>query len=188
MSTSNILPATQHQSVRPDLPPMSYIMLEGDWPILDTAEEPSTATMDRIRKAGTGSSITTNLSYLSLGYFFIQTSLLESHATQRDIDWLHVKKLTAAFVANGVHRKEHPGVVIGIGNGWYNMRKNIPRDVLITASSPHRNLLAEKPGGAIGQIICGNHCSAAVKALSQTSKEYDSQDFWYYNVLVPGIG
>jgi hypothetical protein len=50
--------------------------LAGDWPMLEEAEKPSTGIMERIKSAGTGAAISTHLSYLSLGHFFLCTDLI----------------------------------------------------------------------------------------------------------------
>jgi hypothetical protein len=86
----------------------------------------------------------------------------------------------------GIHRAEHPGVVIGLGEGWWWMKKTIPRNIYISTSSPHLDLLTATLGGPIAQVIRGNHRSQAIKRYSNR-KICPGENFWYYEVLVPGI-
>jgi hypothetical protein len=86
----------------------------------------------------------------------------------------------------GILYGDHPGVVIGLGDGWYKMKKTDSEHTLISPSSPHLDFLRATPGGPIGHIIRGGHRTAAMKQLSKKLKR-PYQNFWYYNVLVPGI-
>jgi hypothetical protein len=61
------------------------------------------------------------------------------------------------FNAVGVHRMNHPGVVIGLGPGWFDMLKTKGNHVMISSSSPHLGKLATYENGPIGEIICGGH-------------------------------
>ena len=99
------------------------------------------------------------------------------HPLQRKINNAHVQKLLDQFQYQGVLRIENPGVVIGNGSGWYNMKKLGPKHIFIKPTSPHLNALNLAPDGPIGQIIRGGHRTAV--AFEQ--KENIGQDYWYCN-------
>ena len=161
--------------------------LEGNWPVLEKASKIPPYVFETIRREARGSSISSHVQYLSLGYFLIKTSLLEPHPTQRPINQQHVKNLSESFLAMGIHRLDNPGVVIGLGEGWYEMKKNTQRQMLITKDSPHLLHLALKENGPIGQIIRGGHRTKAMSHLSSNSVDHKAYDYWYYQVLVPGM-
>lgn len=185
---SSLLPLTQIIPVTPDVAALNYRLLEGEWPILDKAPPLLPKTMDRIKNEGNGYSITSNLGYLSLGFFYIGTNLLEAHPTQRPISQAHVTKLLEEFKKLGVLRSECPGVVIGLGEGWLDMKYRDPPAYMITPSFFHLDRLSLFPGGPIGQIIRGGHRTAAIKRFSNsTDLNLSSQNFWFYNVLIPGM-
>lgn len=158
------------------------------WPApgYEHVSKPPSSIFDKIKNDANGSSISTHMSYLSLGFFYIRTSLLEPHPTQREIDSVHVKSLKDDFVRMRALRSDHPGVVIGLGDGWYEMKKNTPKPMFISANSPHLDHLSLEPKGPIGQIIRGCHRTAAAYLLSK-DPAYGGHDYWYYNVLVPGM-
>ena len=163
--------------------PIPHSLLEGDWPILGQTKEVPPHVIDRITSEGSGSAISSNISYFSLGLFLIYAKLLEPHPTQRKIDWSHVNKLKDDFLNVGILRIENPGVVIGLGEGWYQMKKDNPRHVLISPNCSHLDQLNIIPGGAIGQVLRGGHRTAAIKSFGE---ENPGHGFWYYDVLIPG--
>ena len=180
LTATQILPPTSHMTG------LSYDLLAGDWPLLGQAERASLKIMERIKNEGSGISLTSNLEYLSLGYFLIDTELLCPHPTQRRVSQDHVGSLVEEFERFGVQLVEHPGVVIGLGDGWYEMKKTKPKHVRIASSSPHLNRLRNPDisDQFIGQVIRGGHRTEAIKRYT---KKYDNihQSLWYYNVLIP---
>lgn len=169
-----------------DVAPVFYRMLEGEWPVLQRANPVSAKIIDQIKLDANGSTITTHIAYLSLGHFFINTDLLEPHHTQRPLDQNHVLNLRNDFGDMGILRVDHPGVVIGLGDGWNDMKNNTPNHYMISPSSPHLNLLSTTAGGPIAQIIRGKHRTAAIKSLSKASSN-PSQNYWFYQVLLPSM-
>ena len=167
--------------------PVSYRMLEGDWPVLQQANPVSVNIMDRIKSEASGSAITSHIGYISLGCFFIHTDLLEPHPTQRPISQPHVQKLRDDFARMGVLRMEHVGVVIGLGNGWGQMKNQTPNHYMISTSCPHLPRLANTHGGPIAQIIRGNHRTAAIRNFSKSPQSDPSQNYWFYQVLLPSM-
>jgi hypothetical protein len=165
---------------------VAYTLLQGSWPILDKVQPPA-EVLEKIKTDALGSSIKDHEGFLSLGYFLISTDLLEPHSTQRRIDCDHLKKLKDAFMMQGILRFENGGVVIGCGDGWYDMKKKTPGHIMIDSRSPHIHRLSSAPGGPIGYIIRGGHRSAAIKSFSLSVEGALDQDYWFYNVLVPGI-
>ena len=168
--------------------PLSHISshpLEGDWPIFDKAEV-SSSILEKIRIEANGSSISSHLDYLSLGTFLISTTLLEPHPTQRLIIKSHVNTLRDDFTKNGVLRLENPSVVIGLGPGWYEMKKTRPGHIFIGPTCPHLSRLSLTPDGPIGQVIRGGHRTAAINAFSSID-ENCGENYWAYNVLIPGM-
>lgn len=165
---------------------LTYDPLAGDWPVLGHAEKVSPMIMDKIKDAGTGMAISTNLEYLSLGYFLIDTDLLCPHPTQRVVSQEHVKSLVNDFETFGVQLVEHPGVVIGLGDGWYDMKKMKPKMVRISASSPHLDRLCnpEISDKFIGQVIRGGHRTAAIRSYTNQKNLFHLR-LWYYHVLIP---
>jgi hypothetical protein len=179
-----------------------YSLLEGDWPVLDRANV-SPLVFKKIQSDANGFSISTHIEHLSLGKFLISTDLvahiknlslgtflistdlLEPHPVQRETSLKHVQKLCNDFMNQGVSRIENPGVIIGLGEGWLDMKKKCPGHILISSSCPHLSQLSLIPGGPIGQIIRGSHRTAAVKLFS-SREENVGQNYWAYNVLVPG--
>ena len=96
-----------------------------------------------------------------------------------------MQKLCSDFVNQGVSRIENPGVIIGLGEGWLDMKKKGPGHIFISSSCPHLSRLSLIPGRPIGQIIHGSHQTAAVKLFS-SREENTGQNYWVYNILVPG--
>jgi hypothetical protein len=167
--------------------PLSYRVLDGDWPILDMAQPPSSTLLQKIRLGGTGTFLSNDIGFLSLGYFFITTALLQQHPTQREVNQNQVKNLKGKFEASGILRTENPGVVIGLGQGWNNMKNRGPHNYMISESSPHLSRLSLHDNGPIGQVIRGGHRTAAIKNLSLHSiPPCPQENYWYYQVLLPG--
>ena len=181
---SSQLQSTQFFPITDSHPTVHFDHLEGEWPVLGKADLPSNRIMERIGNEGSGKGLSENLSYLSLGMFYIRTELLEPHPTQRPINQSHIQALLTDFDKVGIMRNDHPGVVIGLGDGWYQMKKTSPRHILIAPNSPHLHRLRAEPDGKIGQVIRGGHRTAAIYKHSEKDKPF--QSFWYYEVLVPG--
>jgi hypothetical protein len=166
--------------------PASYRMLDGDWPVLQQANKVPLAVYDLIKAEGNGSAITSNLGFFLLGKFYIDTALLVPHSTQRAINTEHADELVKSFQTVGPFRTESPGVVIGLGDGWYQMKNSGPTPYMISRSCPHLHYLCKEPNGAIGEIIRGNHRTEAIKRYSlQSDNPQTHENYWYYEVLVP---
>jgi hypothetical protein len=166
---------------------VSYELLEGNWPVLGLAEQPTAEIIEDIKKAAYGYSITEHIGFLSLGYFLISTELLEMHPTQRPTNQAHIQRLRKDFLNRGILRIANPGVVIGLGDGWYNMKKDTQKHMMIDPQSPHLTHLSNTPNGPIGQIIRGGHRTRAVESLAKHTEGFEDHDYWYYNVLIPGM-
>ena len=162
----------------------SPTLLKGEWPILDLASPVPSSIMDSISTDVTGSAITKNLGYLSLGHFFIDVSLLEQHATQRAIDPQHAGSLSFMFETSGVNREENPGVVIGLGEGWNKMKNNGPEKYRITPEFEHLHKLSLEPNGPIASVIRGGHRTEAMRIFTKDNED-KSDAYWCYNVLLP---
>lgn len=170
------------------LSPASYKLLDGVWPVLDNFPQVPSHVIDRITSDASGTAITNNLQYLSIGLFLIDTDLLKPHLTQRPVDQDHVVELKDSFQSNGILRTESPGVVIGLGEGWLQMRNSSPQLYRITKTSPHLNLLAAQPGGPIAHVIRGGHRTEAIRSFAMhPDNGIPEENFWYYNVLAPGL-
>ena len=165
------LPQTQVPKLHSTVDPLNTSYLEGDWPILDQAQEVPAYILENIKQDAFGASISSHImmSYLSLGYFFIHTRLLEAHLSQRPLNQHHVKALKDNFICIGIHHLENPWVIIGMGEDWNQMKKNTQKHMFINQSSPHLNCLALSPGEKIGQILCGGHQTAAITNLLNTT-------------------
>ena len=104
---------TSYLTATQTLPPkfhttgLSYDPLVGDWPLLGQAERASSMIMERIKNEGSGTSLTSNLEYLSLSYFLIDTELLCPHPTQRRMSQDHGASLVEEFKRFGVQLVEH---------------------------------------------------------------------------------
>lgn len=168
--------------------PDFYTSLEGDWPVLEQANDIPTWVTTAIREASNSNAITQYLSYYSLGFFYVHTSLLEPHASQRPIDTQHVDKLLKSYQELGIFRTEHPGVLIGTGDGWYSMRNASPLPVMLSPSFPHLNHLSHIQNGPIAQIIRGHHRTVAMNRFAtNTDGSQSDESYWYYNILVPSM-
>jgi hypothetical protein len=177
------LTGTQIIPVSANMGSIAFEPLAGDWPVLDHAVV-DTKIIERILDEGSGQAIDNNSQYLSLGYFFIHTELLTPHKVQRQVDQEQVRRLIDQFNAVGVHRTNNAGVVIGLGPGWFDMLRTKGKHVMIDSSSPHLGKLANSENGPIGEIICGGHRTAAIKAFNQRNNLIN-QNFWLYNVFIP---
>ena len=169
--------------------PLSHISshpLEGNWPIFEKTEVPS-GVLEKIRIEANGSAISSYFDYLSLGTFLISTSLLEPHPTQRPIVNSHINTLIDEFTKNGILHLENPGVIIGLGLGWYEMKKSRPGHIIINPTCPHLSRLSLTPDGPIGQVVRGGHRTRAIHAFSTMDTMNCGEDYWVYNVLIPGM-
>jgi hypothetical protein len=160
-------------------------MLEGDWPILAKAEI-NQPILDQIKLEANGSSIINHHDYLWLGAFFIQTDLLTQHSVQREPTRQNVTNLIERFEKSGIRRVQNKGVVIGVGEGWYDMKKNVKHHIFISPTSPHCNRLNAYRNGPIGQIIRGGHRTLAIRDFSK-SRKCPEQNYWMYDVYIPGM-
>ena len=162
----------------------SYELFQGDWPILDTASLPSSLIMNTISKGATGNGLSQYLPHFSLGLFYIDANLVEPHPCQRPIMSSHVNSLVNEFEGNGVNREENYGTVIGLGNGWTQMKNKTPFNYRISSNCIHLDKLSLTTNGPIGQVIRGGHRTEAIKSYSQKDGQ-ESEGYWLYNVLLP---
>jgi hypothetical protein len=170
------------------LPSITYKLLDGNWPVLGSFPPVPDCIFERMIADASGTAITTHLHYLSLGLFFIDTKLLKAHPTQRPLNQTNVEKLSESFKTCGIHRMNSPGVVIGLGNGWLQMKNRGSHFIKITKSSPHIHRLAAEPGGPVAHVIRGGHRTEAIRRYALSSKHfYSYEDFWLYHVLAPGV-
>ena len=161
-------------------------MFDGQWPILNMPTPYTDQVYKAIQADRTGNAITIHNNYLSLGTYFLHTSLLELHPTQRKPDLNHVNSLKEDFKKMGIDRLGHPGVVIGLGNGWNIMKNTTAYTYMISPSCPHLSQLSGGENGKIGQVIRGGHRTEAVKKYAEEMGEPEA-GYWAYNVLIPGI-
>jgi hypothetical protein len=173
---NNLPSSTQFLSATNLGPSIAYEPFSGDWPVFNQVDV-SVRILEKIKTEANGSALSSNIDFLTLGYYYIDTTV----STQRQIDQNHVMELGLAFENKGILREEkkHAGVMIGLGNGWYQMKKDNPKNIMISTTSPHLPLLSDRPNGPIAEIIHGNHCCAAIKRLSHTVPAYKDQNFWY---------
>jgi hypothetical protein len=164
----------------------THLMLEGDWPVLEQATPFSDMIFEAIKTAANGAAINPYLGYFSLGNFYIHTSLLNPHPTQRSINKGHVQLLKEEFKNKGIFRVENSGVVIGLGEGWNQMKNNGPVPFMINPTCPHLSHLSTTPNGPIAEVIRGGHRTEAVKTYATESNQPE-ESYWYYTVLIPGM-
>src|SRR6202044_3171792 len=131
--------------------------LNAPWPILDQAPPVPPQIINTIMNEANGTTFSCLTGYFSLGFFYIQTGLLEPHPTQRPLSHSHVISLKNDFDTKGVNRTDNPGVVIGLGQGWNHLKNNSGEVYRIDTTCPHLHLLTQPGNMNIGQIIRGNH-------------------------------
>jgi len=163
----------------------SFKLLDGEWPILGQAPAVPASVLDEITSKSLGDGITGNLGYLSLGLFYIDVDLVEPHCSQRGVSSDHVRKLAEDFNDRGIFRAENSGVVIGLGDGWMQMKNPGPHTIKIATDSKYLHHLSLAPGGPIAQVIRGGHRTAAIKRHA-ASLDDPTEAYWLYTVLVPG--
>ena len=167
----------------------TFNTLGDSWPIsgMTRATPLSDQVFQAISAASNGAVITDQLGHFSLGSFYIHTSLLEPHLTQRPLDMGHVKVLMEDFQKHGLLRSEEAGVVIGLGQGWQEMKHNNSLPFMIDPSFPHLSKLSLSPcsGQPIAQVIRGGHRTRAVKQFSESLNQPE-ENYWLYTVLIPG--
>jgi len=158
-------------------------LLEGDWPILQTA---TPYIFEWIKASTDGTELTSWLGYLSLGDFYIHTGLLEAHTCQRPTVLSHAEMLKEEFKAIGIRREEYPGLIIGLGPGWLQMKNNEVIPYKITPSCTHLSRLSINNAGPIGQVLRGGRRTEAVR-LYAAECERPEDNYWLYKVLIPGM-
>lgn len=125
----------------------------------------------------TGKALSDYLQFFNLGGFYIDADLLEQHGTQRELDLVYVDKLRDEFENGIMQRSENAGVVIGLGEGWKELKNVGGKAYRITKDCPLLSQLSV--GGKIGQVIRGGHRTGAVRQMDE------SEQYWYYQVLLP---
>jgi hypothetical protein len=184
----NSAPLTQLVQATSNSAPVPYKLLDGDWPVLDAFTPVPDHILERIKSDASGTAISNHVQFLSLGLFFIDTRLLKPHSTQRPVNQEHVKQLRKDFEEHGIHRMDSAGVVIGLGDGWLQMKNRGPHLYKISQSCLHLHRLAVEPEGPIAHVIRGGHRTEAIRNYSFYPDQTNSyQNFWLYNVLAPGL-
>jgi hypothetical protein len=164
----------------------SYTLLDSEWPAFDVATHVPAHIIETISSTSTGLGLSTNLGYFSIGHFFIDVDLVQQHSTQRPISLDHINSLKDGFENRGIQRTESAGVVIGIGKGWLDMKNSSPINYRITSSSsPHHHHLGLSSDGPIAEVIRGGHRTEAIRQFSALPGN-SNENYWYYNVLIPG--
>ena len=164
----------------------NFTLLDGDWPILETFTPLTDEVFASIKASADGLALSEVSGHLSLGTFLIHTNLLVPHKSQRPVVNSHADELKDAFKDIGIFRGDNPGVIIGLGSGWLQMKNTGPVPYKITDTCPHLSLLSSEENGPIGQVIRGGHRTEAIKRFAA---EFNSPDenYWLYKVLIPGI-
>jgi hypothetical protein len=164
----------------------SYTLLNAEWPVqgLSKASAVPDNIIHTISSSFKGSAISQHSGYFSLGLFFIDIELLQQHHVQRPIDSSHVEELVDDFEKRGADRIENSGVVIGLGEGWTEMKNSSPIKYRIRNTFPFLDKLALSTGGPIGQVIRGGHRTQAIKEFSALPGHSD-EGYWLYEVLLP---
>jgi hypothetical protein len=168
-------------------PSPAYIVLRGQWPILEEASPISHEVKAHILKNGTGIGIEERIKFLSLGEFYIDVDLLVPHALQRPMLPSHASKLLEDFEMQGILRSNNAGVVIGLGKGWMNMKNNTGYNYRITKDFAHLSRLSHDEGGPIAEVIRGGHRSEAVRRYALSREGREDEAYWIYTVLIPGV-
>ena len=88
------------------------------------------------------------------------------------------------FRKRGVVRSEEVGVVIGLGQGWNQIKNNGPLPYMITLEFPHISKLSTSSNKPIAQVIRGGHRTKSIKHFSIESEQPD-ESYWLYTVLIP---
>ena len=161
-------------------------VFEGQWPVLEKITPYTDEVFEAIQNANNASVLSFNQGHFTLGDFYIHTSLLKPHKTQRALDNNHVEKLVRDFQDTGVFRVDYPGVVVGIGEGWQWMKHNSPIPYKITPTSPHLTELSGEAPEFIGEVIRGDHRTEAIKRYAEANNKPE-ESYWLYKVLIPGM-
>ena len=103
-------------------------LLNGDWPVFTQAEPVSEALLAVISSDMNGLTLSNNINYLSLGFFYIDVNFTKQHTVQRPLKLSHVNCLKDVFEKEGICHQENAGVAIGLGEGWSQMKKTTPED------------------------------------------------------------
>jgi hypothetical protein len=166
----------------------NFHMLEGAWPMAHwfSTFTVNTGKLNAIRKMSGGIDLTSEKGYLSLGQFYIHTSLLELHPVQRLPTTANIDVLEEKFRNEGIRRTENVGVIIGLGEGWNQLNKTTREPIYISHTSPHINRLSKPGTNIIGQVIRGGHRTLAIRKFSKAI-DHPEQNFWLYEVYIPGM-
>jgi hypothetical protein len=113
-----------------------YQLLTGEWPVLETASPIPDQILEAITSDKSSHALCTHLPYLTLGYFYIDADLVESHSSQRPIISEHAEHLKQDFVDQTPLHDAKPRAVIGLGDGWNNMKNTSPVNFKITKTFP----------------------------------------------------
>ena len=72
----------------------------------------------------------------------------------------------AKYKKKGIRREQNKVVVIGLCEGWDQIKKNKPGHIYIFLSSSYLDHLSHTPGALINEIICSGHRTAAIENLA----------------------
>jgi hypothetical protein len=105
----------------------TYTVLDGEMPqdLIQMAGVPP-VVKEAVLSDATGQELSNVISYFTIGQFYIDARLTEQHSSQRKPVEQHTEDLLNAFIDTGINRSQFPGVVIGVGEGWYKMKNSGP--------------------------------------------------------------
>jgi hypothetical protein len=161
-----------------------YQLLTGEWPVLEAASPIPDQILEAITLDKSSHALCTHIQYLNLGYFYIDADLVVSHSSQRPIISDHAENLKKDFEDQNPLRDAFPGVVIGLGNGWNNMKNTGPVKYKITKDFPFLSKLSDKSNGPIAHVIRGGHRTEAIRRFSALPGKLE-ENYWLYQVLLP---
>ena len=118
-------------------------------------------------------------------FYLCKLELLEPHPTQRPIDPSHITTLLNEFNECGLLHYEHPGVVIGLGEGWMELKNTGNNNYKITKNDEFLyHLSINNNPSPIAQIIWGSHRTEAIKKYAESERKLEKV-YWLYKVLIP---
>ena len=117
---------------------VNYTLLEGSLPVagLVEANTVSAEVNQKVLDGRTGTTLTELIHYYSLGKIFIDAELLEQHPVQRDRNLKHIEELVGEYENTGICRNDHSGVIIGLGDGWKQLKNTGEVVYRISKDSP----------------------------------------------------
>jgi hypothetical protein len=148
---TELVPVTSNPAYNPSQ------LLDSTWPVLGEFPPVPLHVFEKIKSDASGSAVSNLHDYLCLGLFLIDTELLSPHPTERSLNQDRVEELRENFERLGIHRMESPGVAIGLGDGWLQMKNSRCNPFKITQEFTHIHRLVAEYGGPVAHIIHGGH-------------------------------